>query len=186
MAVAFFGDGAIEEGVFHESANFAVLHKLPVLFVCENNLFSVYTHLDQRQPDADLTRLAAAHGMPCSRDDGNDIDAVIATTERAIKRARSGEGPSFLQFDTYRWREHCGPNYDDDLGYRNSGEVKSWLSRCPVDSLQQRLLQQGTLSERDIQDMTRQFIDEVDAAFAAADAAPFPALESAEQHVYAE
>src|SRR5262249_51416187 len=112
VTVTFFGDASIEEGVFHETANFAVLHKLPVIFVCENNLYSVYTHLTQRQPDRPLTEVARAHGMLALHGDGNDVDTCHSLTTQAVERARDGEGPTFLLLDSYRWREHCGPAFD--------------------------------------------------------------------------
>ena len=118
ISVAYLGDASIEEGVFHESANFAKLSNLPVLFVCENNLYSVYTHINERQPQRLISSIPEAHGIPTVHCDGNDIEAVYASTLRASDNIRSQNGPFFLLLDTYRWREHCGPNFDNDLGYR--------------------------------------------------------------------
>ena len=121
VTVAFIGDASVEEGVFHESANFASLHKLPVIFVCENNLYSVYTRIDERQPNRPLTELAKAHGMLALHGDGNDLDECYRLSVQAAGRARNDQGPTFLVLDTYRWREHCGPAFDNHLGYREEG-----------------------------------------------------------------
>ena len=132
VTVVFFGDGCFEEGVVHESLNFAALHKLPIVFVCENNQFSVYTRLNERQPERPIYPIAAAHGMSAVSGNGNDLDAVLGLARAAIGRARAGAGPQFLELHTYRWREHCGPNFDDNLGYRSDAEVSAGLADCPI------------------------------------------------------
>ena len=185
VAVIYLGDASLEEGVYHESANFAALQKLPAIFVCENNLYSVSTALRDRQPQRPLTELGRAHGMPAERVDGNDIDAVIAATAAAVARARSGQGPSFIQADTYRWREHCGPNYDNALGYRTEQEFEAWKLRDPVALLRLRLLDSGRLNKRAEADMTATITAEVDAAFAFAEAAPYPDPATIKDHIYA-
>lgn len=185
VAVVFFGDGAIEEGAWHESANFAALRKLPVVFVCENNLFSVYTRIDDRQPKRLLTDLAIAHGIPSAHGDGNDVLDVHRMATEAVARARRGDGPSFLLFDTYRWREHCGPNYDNDIGYRSEAEFLDWKKRCPIATFRRRLIADGTLSAADEADMTRQIETEIDAAIAFAKTAPFPDPTTAGSGLYA-
>ncbi|HEV8539680.1 MAG TPA: thiamine pyrophosphate-dependent dehydrogenase E1 component subunit alpha, partial [Nitrospiraceae bacterium] len=114
VTIVFFGDGAVEEGVFHEAVNFAVLKQLPVVFICENNFFSVYSSLNVRQPQTrEIYELARGHGLDSRQDDGNDVAAVFKLTKVAVDKARVGGGPTFLEFKTYRWREHCGPNYDN-------------------------------------------------------------------------
>jgi pyruvate dehydrogenase E1 component alpha subunit len=133
VVAVFFGDGATEEGVFHESLNFAALKRLPIIFVCENNLYSVYSPLAVRQPgERSQLGLATAHGLAAERADGNDVVAVAAAMQRAVERARSGTGPTFLEFPTYRWREHCGPNFDNHLGYRTEAEYVAWKEQCPL------------------------------------------------------
>jgi pyruvate dehydrogenase E1 component alpha subunit len=139
VTVVFFGDGCFEEGVVHESLNFAALHKLPIVFVCENNQFSVYTRLNERQPDRPIYPIAAAHGLTAVSGNGNDLDAVLGLAQAAIGRARAGAGPQFLELHTYRWREHCGPNFDDNLGYRSDAEVSAGLADCPILAHAQRL-----------------------------------------------
>lgn len=183
--VVFIGDGSVEEGVFHESANFAVLRGLPVIFVCENNLYSVYTPLHQRQPKRPLTDLARAHALPSLTADGNDVAAVHDTTAAAAERARKGEGPSFLLFDTYRWREHCGPNYDNHIGYRTEAEYQEWHKRCPLEALRARLMAAKLIDAKYEADLTATLRQEIDAAFQFAKTAPLPSPDKAAEHVYA-
>ena len=135
VAVAPAGDAAVEEGVFHESLNWAALKKLPVVFVCENNLYSTTTPLGERQPSVDIYKRAAAYGMPGVRCDGNDVVDVYTKALEAVNRARRGEGPSFIEIMTYRWRGHVGPYYDWDAGYRTQKEVEEWMKHCPIKAL---------------------------------------------------
>jgi pyruvate dehydrogenase E1 component alpha subunit len=185
VAVIYLGDASLEEGVYHESANFAALKRLPVVFVCENNLYSVYTALADRQPPRMLTDLGSAHGLHAAQVDGNDVRAVHAAAGAAVARARAGEGPSFILADTYRWREHCGPNYDNDLGYREAAEFEHWRARDPVALLRNELLALNLLSRSDEEKVAADIRREVEAAFAAAEAAPMPEPASAGRGVYA-
>lgn len=185
VSVAFFGDATLEEGIFHESANFAVLRSLPVLFVCENNLYSVYTPLEQRQPPRPLADIARGHGLTAETADGNDAEAVLAATTRATERARAGLGPTLLVLDTYRWREHCGPNFDNHLGYRTEAEYLAWRARCPLERLRAQLMERGLLSSVADAAMTESLNAEIGAAFDAAHAAPLPDAATAALHVYA-
>lgn len=185
VTVAFIGDASIEEGVFHESANFASLHKLAVLFVCENNLYSVYTPLRQRQPDRPLTDAVKGHAITALTADGNDVEAVLRTSGQAVEHARSGEGPVFLAFDTYRWREHCGPNYDNHIGYRTEAEYLEWKQRDPVERLKARLTGAGAIDEAGLKELAAALQRDIDAAFEFAKAAPFPSPSQASTHVYA-
>jgi len=186
VSVIFFGDGATEEGVFHESLNFAVLKRLPVVFVCENNLYSVYSPLSVRQPDGrEIFELAKGHGMESYQGDGNDAIAVYQLAKQAVHQARQGGGPTFLEFKTYRWREHCGPYYDNDLGYRTESEFQEWRRRCPVEMLKERLLEDGVLCNRDIDRMMTELGAEIGDAFAFAKESPFPEEQLLLEHVYA-
>jgi TPP-dependent pyruvate/acetoin dehydrogenase alpha subunit len=184
VAATFLGDGSVEEGVFHEAMNFAALKKLPVIFVLENNLYAVYTKLADRQPDRPLEALAHAHGMHACRADGNDVEAVATATADAVQRARRGEGPSLLVFDTYRWREHCGPAYDNDIGYRTEAEFLLWRARCPIDRLRRSLTSAGLLDGAREVEIAGSIRTEIDEAFRAARDAPFPPASSATEHVY--
>ena len=185
VSVAFMGDGATEEGIFHESLNFASLHSLPVVFFVENNLYSVYTHLHDRQPDRSLADYGLAHAIPSQQIDGNDVDLVRESMTSCVMRARAGEGPTLLVVDTYRWREHCGPNYDNNLGYRSSTEYDTWRHRCPIDSYRTQLLERGVLSLQLEEEMVLGIATEIDAAFQNAKSAPFPDPDTANLRVYA-
>jgi pyruvate dehydrogenase E1 component alpha subunit len=185
VAVIYLGDASLEEGVYHESANFAALKKLPAIFVCENNLYSVYTNLQDRQPDRPLTELGRAHGMPVAHVDGNDLRAVHRAAAEAATRARGGHGPSFILADTYRWREHCGPNYDNDLGYRTVAEFEQWHARDPLARVKAELVQQNLLDEQKDKALAAELSRAVAAAFAAAEAAPMPNPNTIDSGVYA-
>ena len=185
VSVVFFGDGCFEEGVVHESLNFAALHKLPVIFVCENNEFSVYTRLKERQPDRPIYRVAEAHGVAASRGDGNDVEAVLSIAKVAVDNARSGKGPQFIEFKTYRWREHCGPSFDDDLNYRSQPEIEDGLKDCPIAKFEARLTQRKafTSSEREI--FETEIREEIEGAFKFALSSPKPSSQEAEGRLYA-
>lgn len=185
VCVAYLGDGATEEGAFHESLNLAAVHKLPVVFFVENNLYCCYTGLSERQPVRPLTDLAKGYAMPSAYADGNDVEAVHAVTTEAVARARSGGGPTLVVVDTYRWREHCGPNFDNDAGYRSVEEFESWRERCPVETYAARLRAEGVLSADVEADITAAIRTEVDEAFAFAIASPFPDPKTVADFVYA-
>ena len=183
----FIGDAVVETGAFHEAANFAVVRKLPVLFVCENNFYSVYSPLSVRQPPGRVIhKLAEAIGLRAAGEYGNDVEAVYRCAARAAGEVRSGSGPQFLECATYRWREHCGPNYDDDLRYRDETEVREWLARDPVATYENVLLQEGVVSEEQLRELQRQIEAEAREAFAFAEASPFPDPSEAFAGVYRE
>jgi pyruvate dehydrogenase E1 component alpha subunit len=185
VAVIYLGDASLEEGVFHESANFAALRRLPAVFVCENNLYSVYTALADRQPARPLAEIGRAHGLATAEVDGNDAGAVHRVALEAAARARAGGGPSFVVADTYRWREHCGPNYDNTLGYRTEAEFEAWNARDPVAALAATLTRAGALDAATRAGWEREIRAEIDAAFAFAEAAPFPDPATAADGLYA-
>ncbi|MCS7207314.1 MAG: thiamine pyrophosphate-dependent dehydrogenase E1 component subunit alpha [Dehalococcoidia bacterium] len=174
VAVSFFGDGATEEGEFHESLNFAALWKLPVLFVCENNFYSTHMPLHARQPTQDLTRHALAHAIPGVAVDGNDVVAVYTAAHEAVQRARAGLGPTLLVCNTYRWRGHVGPHWDLDKNIRPQKEVEAWMARCPIHRLETALLQQGLLTPQERDTIYAQAVHEVEDAVAFARHSPFP------------
>jgi pyruvate dehydrogenase E1 component alpha subunit len=185
VCLVFLGDGATEEGAFHESVNFAAVHRLPVIFFVENNLYSCYTGLADRQPDRPLGDLARAYAIPSVQVGGNDVLAVHAATAPLVDRARAGHGPSLIVAATYRWREHCGPNYDNDAGYRTVDEFHAWRARCRVESHAKRLAAQGALSRRAAADMAEKIATDIEDAFAFAIASPFPDPATTRDHVYA-
>jgi pyruvate dehydrogenase E1 component alpha subunit len=186
VSVAFFGDAGVEEGVFHESINFACLKKLPVVFVCENNLYSVYSPLSVRQPSVrEITSVAEGHGVEAYQGDGNDVIEVYHLAQRAVAKAREGGGPTFLELKTYRWREHVGPNYDNDLGYRTETEFLEGRSRCPIERLKDRLLKEGILCNQDLEALERSLATEMEESVAFARASPFPEEHLLLANVYA-
>jgi pyruvate dehydrogenase E1 component alpha subunit len=186
VTIVFLGDGATEEGVFHEAVNFAVLKRLPVVFVCENNFFSVYSSLVVRQPSArEIYELARGYGLESRQGDGNDVEAVYELTKTAVEKARAGCGPVFLEFKTYRWREHCGPYYDNHLGYRSEQEFEEWKARCPIALLRQRLLERGLATQQDLDRVETALANEVEEAVAFAKSSPFPEPQLLRDHLYA-
>lgn len=184
VTAVFFGDGCFEEGVVHESINFAVLHRLPVLFVCENNLYACYTRLSTRQPDRPLHGLAAAHGCSVMTADGNDVQTVFEAAQAAVNGLREGKQPVFLECSTYRWREHCGPNSDDDLGYRPPGEPEAFRSACPINRLAAVLAETSDGPEF-MTHAEREIAAEIDEAFAAALAGTLPRTAELPGYLYA-
>jgi TPP-dependent pyruvate/acetoin dehydrogenase alpha subunit len=133
VVVSFFGDGATDEGVFHESLNFAALKELPVLFVCENNFYAIHTHLLRRHKAANLCERVRAYGIPVERIDDNDILKIHQQAKAAVSELRGRHvGPFFLECLTYRWKEHVGPNDDFHLGYRSYEEARPWVERDQV------------------------------------------------------
>lgn len=186
LTVIFFGDAATECGVFHESLNIAALHKLPVVMVCENNLYSVLSPLSVRIPaDREIVQLAQGHGVFHRQGDGNNADEVYALAGEAIEHARAGNGPAFLEFKTYRWLEHCGPLSDEHLGYRPKGELDAWKERDPLKLYAGRLRKEGTVSATDLELMEKSIRAEIDEAVAFAKTSPFPARDQLGEHLYA-
>jgi TPP-dependent pyruvate/acetoin dehydrogenase alpha subunit len=185
VVVIYFGDAAVEEGAFHEAVNFAAVQRLPVLFVCENNLYSVHTPLAVRQPAGrSIADLVRGHGISAEAGDGNDVEAVWRLAGAAVARARRGEGPSFLELATYRHLEHVGPHGDLQLGYRSAEEHASWLLRCPVATYRARLETEGTLAAGAADALSRRIGVWIDDAVGFAKSSPFPPAEMMMQHVY--
>lgn len=187
LTVVYFGDGATEGGVFHESLNFASLHQLKVLFVCENNLYSVNTPLEERQPvGRKITDLAKSHQIPAVADDGQDVEVVYHAAKDMVDRMRHDGGPGFLEFSTYRWLEHCGPNPDTHLGYRPDGEFDHWTARCPLALYKKQLMAEGVLDEASYQQSLQTVDAQVEDAVNFAKQAEFPASDTMFNLLYAE
>ena len=185
ITVVFFGDGCFEEGVVHESMNFAMLHKLPVIFVCENNKFSVYTRLNERQPERPIYRLAEAHGMAAYTGDGNNVDEVLAISRTAVDLARQGQGPQFIELHTYRWREHCGPDFDDGLNYRTAQEIDAGMNSCPIANYIKKLHPGNEVFRPGIEQFEAEIQEEIAAAFNFALSSKKPTVNDAQGKVYA-
>jgi len=167
VTACFFGDGAVAEGAFHESMNLAALWKLPVLFCCENNLYAMGTALARYESQTDLCAKAAAFGVPTLKVDGMDVVAVHEAALRAHERVQSGEGPFFIEFQTYRFRAHS--MYDAEL-YRDKREVEEWKTRGPIHTYSARLKAQGMLTEEQFLEIDRAANEEVERAVAFAEA----------------
>lgn len=175
IAVSYFGDGAAEEGVLHESLNMASVMRLPVLFVCENNLFSSHLDIHLRQPDNRISRFAEAHNLPLRLVDGNDVVAVARAAEELITRARNGEGPGFIEAVTYRWRGHVGPKEDIDVGVRRRPEeLAAWKRRDPVRRLADALVMRNSLKSGGVDAIARELRAVCDEAVARARKASYP------------
>jgi pyruvate dehydrogenase E1 component alpha subunit len=171
----FIGDAVLETGVFYESANFAATHMLPVLFVCENNLYSVYSPLEVRQPPGrSLAKTAAALGLHATEGDGNDMRATYSLIQAAAHRLRAGQGPQFVELATYRWREHCGPMYDNHIGYRTEAEFETWRERDPIKLFEQQLVLEGIVDQHWTDAVMLDIRREIEDAFSFAETSPFP------------
>ncbi len=175
ISCVFLGDAAVEEGVFTESINFSVIKKLPVLFLCEHKLYSVYSPLAVRQPaDREIWKLVAAHGVSAAHVNGYDVEATLRAVKNAVDHVRSGHGPYFLEAATYRWREHCGPNYDNDIGYRTEEEFLKWQENDPIPAYQSKLLACGEVDEAGLGAMDSEIGEVILDAFRFAKDSPFP------------
>lgn len=185
VSVAFFGDGAVEEGVFHESMNLAAVYRAPVLFVCENNFFSSHMHLTERRALDNIVDSGGAHGMPAEALDGNDVVAVYQAAKTAVARARAGDGPSFLECRTYRWRGHVGPSLDMDVGVKRKDELGEWRERDPIRRLYDQLVSMGVGRER-LDEVTTEVNARLERAIEAARTAELPDPESLGMYLFAD
>ncbi|HET9983297.1 MAG TPA: pyruvate dehydrogenase (acetyl-transferring) E1 component subunit alpha [Longimicrobiales bacterium] len=183
LTACFFGDGAVAEGVFHESANLAALWRLPVLFCCENNLYAMGTALHRSQVETDLAVRAATYRMPAWAVDGMDVTAVADAAERAAAVVRGGGGPVFLELRTYRFRAHS--MYDPEL-YRTKEEVEAWKARCPLTTFEARLRADGLLDDAALAAIEADVTAEVDDAVAFAEAGRLEPVEELMRFVYSE
>ena len=183
VVVAFFGDGASSEGWFHESLNMASAWRLPVIFVCENNLYGVGTRLTRVAPMEDIVLRAAGYGMPGVSLDGNDVLAVREAGAEAISRARQGKGPTLLECKTFRHRTHFE---GEQQKYMDEAERQRWLARDPILSFGLRLVEGGVATEAELQQIDRAVMGRIDEAVSYAEASPFPTPEDALNDLYAE
>ncbi len=183
LTACFFGDGAVAEGAFHESLNLAALWQLPVLFCCENNLYGMGTAIERAESQTDLCVKAASYNMPALRADGMDIVAVHATMQQAVQRVRAGQGPLFVEFQTYRFRAHS--MFDAEL-YRQKAEVEEWKTRGPIHTFTARLKAQGKLTEEEFLALDAQADAEVAEAVAYAEAGTWEPVEDLLRDVHAD
>lgn len=183
VAVSFFGDGASNAGPFHECLNIAAAWKLPVIYVCENNLYAAQTSAAATHALGDVAARAAGYGIPGVIVDGNDLFAVHRAAHAAVERARSGEGPTLIECKTYRWRAHTERLGQPDP--RAPGEVEAWRQRDPIALLVQRLRDQRELDDAGLQAMEADVVRALDDAVAFAEASPLPLPEQATDDVFA-
>ncbi len=174
VAVAFFGDGAVNEGAWYESMNLAGLRRLPVIFVCENNLYSTHMRVTECLADTDIHRKAEMFRMPGYRIDGNNVIEVYETAKKVIEAARQGEGPALIECMTYRWRGHVGPNFDLDKGLRSKEELDEWMAKDPIERLEKQLLQHNLLTLSEIKSIRSKIKKAVDDSVVFAKKSPYP------------
>ncbi len=185
ISVVYLGDGAVEEGVFYESANFAVVRNLNVLFVCENNLYSVYSPLECRQPSGrKIVDVASAIGLEGFETNGYELEHCRSVLEAAVNHVRHGKGPAFVEASTYRYREHCGPNYDNDIGYRTPQEYEEWKNHDPLNVLRARIIADYADGLEAIKSVESDVQGRVADAFLFAKRSNFPEWQTAFEGVY--
>jgi pyruvate dehydrogenase E1 component alpha subunit len=182
ITACFFGEGAVAEGEFHETMNLAALWKLPVLFLCENNLYAMGTALSRSESDTDLVTKAASYNMAAESVDGMDVEAVWEAVRRVIDTIRRSSVPYFLELRTYRFRAHS--MFDPEL-YRSKQEVEQWKQHCPISSQIERLRGRGELTPQDVQTLETETAHEIAGAVAFAEAGTWEPVEDLEKDVYA-
>ena len=186
LSFVFLGDGAIEEGSFYESVNFSAVQNLPIVYICENNLYSVYTGLNMRQPATrNIYEMVGAMGINAVKIETADVINCLNLTTEVINQARVEKKPVFIEYDTYRWLEHCGPNDDDSLGYRPAGELSRWKSEDSISKLENVLTSDYGVSDSSIKEILKKISEEVLLAFNQAKKDEFPTLEQSVVDVYA-
>jgi pyruvate dehydrogenase E1 component alpha subunit len=182
VSVAIFGDGSTNIGAFHESLNFAAIRKLPIVFICENNLYGEYSRINLTTPVSDIAIRASSYDMPGVIVDGQDVDAVAKAVAEAVARARKGDGPSLLEMKTYRYSGH---SRSDPATYRPAGELDEWLARDPIDIFAQRLIEEKAIANDDVDRFRTEMVAFVDKGADDALAAPEPAEIEMLSHVTA-
>lgn len=181
LAACFFGEGAIAEGEFHESMNLVSLWKLPALFLCENNYYAMGTALERSEANTDLVEKAASYRVPGKSVDGMDVLAVMEATDEAAQFVRTGNGPYFIEFRTYRFRAHS--MFDPEL-YRSKAEVEHWKQHCPVAGFTARALNEKWLSRNDVELIEAEVAQEIAEAVEFAEAETWEPVEMLTRDVY--
>ena len=187
VAVSFFGDGATGEGVLYESINFAALKKLPVIFACENNLYATHMPINECRIDQPISKIAEPFCIDILTVDGNDVLSVFEAGKKAVSACRSGDGPVFMEFETYRLRGHVGP--DDNIqgvhtDIRPEKEIEDWRKRDPIGRLTNYMLENSLGEPKELEEIKQQARVEVDAAIAFSKASPFPLEEDVMEYVF--
>jgi len=186
IVVIFFGEGATEEGVFQESLDYAALRKLPVLFVCENNSYSVYSSIEKRQsPNRSILKLAKSLGVDGFHLDGNDITKIYNKSKELLKIIKKKTKPFLLLLDTFRHLEHCGPSNDDILNYRSKKYINFWLNKDPIKRFEKDLLRRNILTDKIIRNLKQDIQSEIERAFSFAENSSFPTKKELHKDIYA-
>ena len=185
VVACFFGDGASNNGTFHEGLNLAAVKRLPVIFVCENNLYQISVPQRSHQAVTDISIRSVGYGIPGVTVDGNDVAAVYEATEKAVRRARAGEGPTLVECKTYRLRGHH--EGDPNLGarYREKKEVEAWLEKCPIRRLEEKLVKEKAFREQDLAQIKSGVEKALDEAVRFAEESPFPEAGDLYTDIYA-
>jgi acetoin:2,6-dichlorophenolindophenol oxidoreductase subunit alpha len=181
VTALFMGDGTLGEGACHESMNMAATWKLPIIYCLLNNQYAISTHYTESHPQKQLATWADGYEVPNEVVDGNDIEAVVEATERAVKRARKGEGPTLIEFMTYRWQGHFS---GDPAAYRPDGELEEWMEKCPIKRCKETLLKKHKCSEKDLIELEQKAEEEIMDAVKFALDSPWPDPKNALEHVY--
>jgi pyruvate dehydrogenase E1 component alpha subunit len=184
VVVCFFGDGAANQGAFHESLNMAAVWKLPIVYVCENNQYAISTAQSRSASVRDISVRKDAYGMHGCMVDGNDVIAVYEAARRAVELARSGEGPTLMECKTYRWRGHYEGEADRMYAYRKDEEIEEWKKRCPIDRYRRKLLREGILGKEDFDKIEGEIQREIEEAIQFAQSSPLPNPEDALTGLY--
>ena len=184
VAVCFFGDGASNNGTFHEGLNFASVHRLPVVFVCENNLYGISVSQKQHQAIKDISIRSVAYNMPGITIDGNDVLAVYQTSGEAIQRARAGEGPTLVECKTYRWRGHYEGDPNQGRRYRTLEEIQAWIKKCPIKRFEEKLVKEKVLNKNKMMHIRNEVEGRIEEAVTFANQSPFPDPQDIYEDVY--
>lgn len=174
VTICFFGDGASNNGTFHEGLNFASVHRLPVVFICENNLYGISVSQKQHQAIEDISIRSVAYNMPGITIDGNDVSAVYHTSGEAIQRARAGEGPTLVECKTYRWRGHYEGDPNQGRRYRTLEEIQAWMKKCPIKRFEATLVKEKVLNKKKMMEIRKEVEKKIEEAVAFANQSPFP------------
>jgi len=184
VAVCFFGDGSSNNGTFHESMNLASVHKAPVVFVCENNLYGISVGQHKHQAIKDISIRAKSYNLPGITVDGNDVIEVYGAAAKAIKRARAGDGPTLIECKTYRIRGHHEGDPNQGSRYRDKKDIEAWKKKDPIKRLSDKLISDKILIKKKIAELEKSTNAEIDEAVTYANESPFPALEEMYEDVY--
>ncbi|MHB8064842.1 MAG: thiamine pyrophosphate-dependent dehydrogenase E1 component subunit alpha, partial [Ruminiclostridium sp.] len=185
VTAVFFGDGAVDEGTFHESLNFASLKKLPVIYICENNSYAINSHQSQRHKENNIYKWADSYDIPGYQIDGNDVLTVSEFAQKAISRCRNSEGPTLIECITYRWKGHIGTVNDIGEGLRSQSEYDYWISKCPIKWYRDYLMGIGLLDEKIDKGINEEIDQNITEAFEFANNSPKPIPEDLYDFVYA-